>query len=47
LVPTYECYDACSNAWSQYIQESLSSLIATGKGQPTLKEGNTKVTTKR
>lgn len=33
LVPEYECFDACSNAWSQYIQ-SLLSLITTGKGQP-------------
>lgn len=28
-----ECYDACSNAWSQYIQQSLRSLI-TVKGYP-------------
>ncbi len=35
LVPAYECYSACSNAWSDYINNSLHSLITTGKGQPT------------
>src|SRR6478735_5470152 len=30
----YECFDICSNAWSQYIQQSLWSLVTTGKGQP-------------
>ena len=35
LVPKYECFEACSNAWSEYIQQSLLSLIAKGKGQPT------------
>jgi hypothetical protein len=34
LVPEYECYDICQNAWSTYIQKSLYSLITTGKGQP-------------
>jgi hypothetical protein len=34
LVPKYECFDACSSAWSFYINDSLRSLIATGKGQP-------------
>jgi len=38
LVPAYECFDICSNAWTEYIQESLLSLITTGKGKPTLKE---------
>lgn len=32
LVPEIECFDACSNAWSQLIQQSLFSLITTGKG---------------
>lgn len=35
LVPDVECFDACSNAWSQYIQGSLKKLIDTGKGEPT------------
>src|SRR5260221_12141165 len=34
-----ECFDACSNAWSEYVHQSLLSLINTGKGQPTPKEG--------
>lgn len=32
LVPAIECYGACSGAWQQLIQESLFSLITTGKG---------------
>jgi len=39
LVPEYECYDICQNAWSNYINNSLRSLITTGKGQPNPKEG--------
>jgi hypothetical protein len=39
LVPDYECFDICFKAWTQYIQESLVSLITTGKGQPNPKEG--------
>ena len=34
LVPDYECFDICSNSWTQYIRQSLFSLITTGKGQP-------------
>jgi hypothetical protein len=34
LVPEYECYDICQNAWSTYIQNSLRNLIIIGKGQP-------------
>jgi hypothetical protein len=34
LVPEYECYGACVDGWTQYIQQSLLSLITTGKGQP-------------
>ena len=37
LVPEYECYDICQNAWNTYIQKSLFSLITTGKGQPNVK----------
>ena len=46
LVPAFECFQDCSNAWSEYIQQSLLSLITTGKGQPTPKEGKAKATKK-
>jgi hypothetical protein len=38
LVPQYECYEICREAWTNYIHESLRNLITTGKGQPTAKE---------
>ncbi|MFI6595314.1 SRPBCC domain-containing protein [Nonomuraea sp. NPDC050536] len=38
LVPQYECYDVCSNAWGGYLGGSLRNLINTGKGQPNPKE---------
>lgn len=34
LVPQYECYEICQGAWTNYIQNSLRSLITTGKGIP-------------
>lgn len=34
LVPTIECYGGCSGAWGFYINDSLRSLITTGKGEP-------------
>jgi hypothetical protein len=34
LVPAYECYDICFDAWTSYIKGSLKDLITTGKGQP-------------
>jgi hypothetical protein len=34
LVPEFECFNDCSNAWSFYVHESLRNLITTGKGQP-------------
>ncbi len=34
LVPRYECYDICTDAWETYINGSLKSLIATGVGNP-------------
>lgn len=39
LVPAYECYNVCHDAWSGYINGSLQSLITTGKGKPNAKEG--------
>jgi hypothetical protein len=38
LVPEYECFDICSNAWGSYMNGSLRTLITTGKGQPNPKE---------
>jgi hypothetical protein len=38
LVPAYECYNVCSDAWGSYISGSLRNLIATGKGKPNPKE---------
>ena len=38
LVPQYECYDVCDEAWTNYITRSLRDLITTGKGQPNKKE---------
>jgi hypothetical protein len=38
LMPKLECFDGCSNAWGEYIHESLKGLITTGKGKPTAKE---------
>lgn len=39
LVPEYECYNVCHDAWTGFIQNSLKDLIVTGKGQPNPKEG--------
>lgn len=37
LVPQYECYNVCSDAWDSYIKGSLRSLITTNKGFPNKK----------
>jgi uncharacterized protein YndB with AHSA1/START domain len=34
LVPQYECYGNCSNAWSMLVNGNLRKLITTGKSQP-------------
>ena len=34
LVPTFECFEACTKGWSYFINTSLKSLIDTGKGKP-------------
>ena len=34
LVPAYECYEICRDAWTGYIQKSLRNFITSGKGQP-------------
>ncbi len=38
LTPQYECYEVCREAWTHYIQDSLQGLIATGHGDPNVKE---------
>ena len=38
LIPAYECYDVCSDAWGTYIKGSLRSLITTGVGHPNQNE---------
>lgn len=38
LVPEYECFEVCSNAWGSYIDGSLRSLMTIGKGNPNPKE---------
>jgi hypothetical protein len=37
LVPGLECYDGCENAWGQYINGSLFTLLTKRKGVPELK----------
>lgn len=39
LVPEFECYKVCQDAWTSYIQGSLKQLIETGQGKPNGKEG--------
>ena len=39
LIPQYECYAVCEEAWTNYITNSLRKLIETGKGEPNPKEG--------
>ena len=39
LVPEYECYNVCKDAWTSYIQGSLKNYIEIGKGKPNGKEG--------
>lgn len=41
LVPEYECYNACSEGWGNYIKGSLHDLITTGKGKPNAGEAIT------
>ena len=37
LVPEYECFNICQDAWTHYIHGSLKDLILKGKGSPTPK----------
>jgi hypothetical protein len=47
LVPEFECFDACSNAWGFYVNGSLRKLIAKGKGAPNPKEKGKTVKAKK
>lgn len=38
LVPHYECFPICRDAWTTYIQQSFKGLITTGKGTPNGKD---------
>jgi len=39
LVPEYECYNVCHDAWTDFIQKSLYQFITTGQGNPNPKDG--------
>lgn len=34
LVPSYECFDVCKDAWALYIRNSLPAFVTTGVGLP-------------
>ena len=38
LIPTVECYQACTKGWTYYIDGSLFNLFSAGKGTPALKQ---------
>lgn len=38
LVPEEECYEACNQGWTTYINSSLRDLITKGRGQPNVGE---------
>jgi len=38
LIPEYECYPVCHDAWSGYIKNSLKRFIETGTGNPNPKD---------
>jgi hypothetical protein len=38
LTSADQCFNGCNSAWGSYINNSLRSLIASGKGQPNPKE---------
>lgn len=46
LVPEYECYDACYQGWTHYIQNSLKNYISSGEGKPN-KKGAPRTETER
>lgn len=34
LVPTFECYEACTSGWGALMSRNLRALIGSGKAQP-------------
>jgi len=38
LTPAYECFDMCSDAWTDFLRNSLMKLVTSGKGRPNKKE---------
>lgn len=40
LVPSYECFDVCKDAWGLYIRESLPAFVTTGLGAPIRPSGS-------
>jgi hypothetical protein len=34
LEPDDECFEVCSNAWAQFLHDSLRAFIETGEGRP-------------
>lgn len=40
ITPEVECYHACSNGWTQFVEVSLQQLINTGKGNPRILDKN-------
>lgn len=38
LIPEYECYQICHDCWTDYLQNSFTQLLSTGKGSPNPKE---------
>jgi uncharacterized protein YndB with AHSA1/START domain len=47
LVPGYECFDVCSNAWGSYIGGSLRDLVTTGRGNPSSNPDETRLQDQR
>lgn len=39
LTPACECFEACREGWTNYINRSLLKLVTTGKGEPNPSEG--------
>jgi hypothetical protein len=40
LVPEFECFDVCSNAWGSLVNGNLRKLITTGHAQPNVFANN-------